>query len=84
MPITVRVTPAGCDVRRVQDVGIDELDLGVDPLIEVLVSFFDVLAPEVGSFEEFGAVGDFAAVFGRVFLFDELRTRTKSVSQSCT
>ena len=70
--VTIRIAPARSNVRRVEDVGIDELDVGANAVVPFRVPFFDVLAPEVEAFEELGAFGDFAAVFVYVFLLDEL------------
>ncbi len=36
------------------------------------MALLDVLAPKVGAFEEFRALGDFAAVFVDVLLLDPL------------
>lgn len=83
--VAVGIAARGGDVRGVDDVVVHEVDFGADLGEEFRVAFFDVLAPEVGRFEEFGADfargggargrrrrGHFAAVFGGVFLFDEL------------
>ena len=53
--VAVRVASARSDVRGIQDVAVDELDFVDDVLEEVGVALFDVLAPEVEAFEEFGA-----------------------------
>lgn len=72
-------------MRWVDDVGVDELDFGSDLLEELRMPLLDVLAPEVGRFEELGAKfrgasragrwwwrRDLAAEFGGIFLLDEL------------
>lgn len=55
MAVAVRVAPARSDVCRVQHVAVDELHFVDDALVEVWVALFDVFAPEVEAFEEFGA-----------------------------
>jgi len=75
MAVGVRVASARSDVCGIQDVDVDEVDLGADAGVEVLVALLDVLAPEVGALEEFCAFGDFAAELAGVFLSDELADR---------
>lgn len=86
MPIAIGIAAAGGDVRRVEDVGVDELDFCGDLEEELRMALLDVLAPEIGRFEELradlGGTGgswfrwrwwDFAAELGGVLLLDELR-----------
>ena len=78
--IAVCVAPTRRDVCWVEHVGVDKLDLLDQVLIEFRMPLFDVLAPEVDAFEEFCALGHFAAVFVHVFLLDELLARSATTS----
>jgi hypothetical protein len=70
--VGVGVASAGSDVCWVEDVGVDELDVSADAGQEVLVTLFDVLAPELCALEKLGAFGNFAAEFVSILLFHEL------------
>jgi hypothetical protein len=70
--IGVGVASARRDVCGIDDVGVDELDFVFDAVVPVAVALLDVFAPEVCAFEEFGALGNFAAKLVDVFLKDEL------------
>lgn len=72
--VGVGVAPTGSNVRRVEDVGVDQLDFGADAIVPIVVTLLDVLAPEVGTFEELGAFWDLAPEFVNVFLSDELKS----------
>ena len=72
MTVAVSIAATRSDVRRVENIGVDQLDVGAELVVPFLMPLLDMLAPEVGTFKEFRAVRDFAAVFGSVFLFDEL------------
>ena len=53
--VAVRVASAGGDVRRVEDVAVDDAEFVEEGLVEFWVPLFDVFAPEVHAFEEFRA-----------------------------
>ena len=72
MTIAVCIAAARSDVRRIEDVAVDEFDVGVDLVVPLRVSLFDVLAPEFHPFEEFRTVEDFAAVLVKILLLHEL------------
>lgn len=72
MPIAVGIATARSNVCRVDDIGVDQLDRVDNAGVEFGVALFDVLAPEIRTFEEFGAFGNFAAEFVGVFLLHEL------------
>jgi hypothetical protein len=55
VPVAIRIASARSDVRRVEDVAVDEADFVDEGLVEFRVPLFDVLAPEVYAFEEFRA-----------------------------
>ena len=57
---------------RVEDIGVDELDVRFDPRQEVFMALLNVLAPEFGTLEELGALGNFATELVSVLLFHEL------------
>ena len=56
----------------VEDVSVDELDVGAHFGVEVFVALIDVLAPELCALEQLCAIGDLAAEFVGVFLLNEL------------
>ena len=56
----------------VENVCVHELDVGLDPGQEVFMALLNVLAPELGTLEELGALGNFAAELVSVLLFHEL------------
>ena len=56
----------------VEDVGVDELDVGAHLGVEVFVALVDVFAPELCALEQLCAIGDLAAEFVGVFLLNEL------------
>jgi hypothetical protein len=59
-------------VGRVEDVGVDQLDVGAHASVEVFVALVDVLAPELCALEQFRAVRNFAAELVGILLLDEL------------
>ncbi len=73
MTIGIGIAPAGSDVRRVDHIGIDQLDVGTDTLVEICMPLLNVFAPEIKRLKEFRAVRYLAAEFARVLLFDRLR-----------
>lgn len=56
----------------VEDVGVDELDVGAHFGVEVFVALIDVLAPELCALEQLCAIRHLAAEFVGVFLLNEL------------
>ena len=72
MAIGVGIAPARGNVRRVQHVCVDELDVGAHAGQEVFVTFLDMLAPELCALKKLGAFGNFAAELISVLLFYEL------------
>ena len=56
----------------VEDVSVDELDVGAHLGVEVFVALIDVLAPELCALKQLCAIWDLAAEFVGVFLLDEL------------
>jgi len=72
MAVGVGIASARSDVRRVENVYVDQFDIGADLLVPFSVSFLHMLAPELHAFEELRALRDFAAVFVDVFLLNEL------------
>lgn len=73
VPVGVRIAPARSNMRRVEHISIHEVDVGAQAVIPFRMTLFDVLAPEVGAFEELGAVfGNFAAVLVKILLLHEL------------
>jgi hypothetical protein len=71
--IAVGVGPGGSNARRVEDIGIDKVEVILDLLIPLSVAFLDVLAPESLSLEKLGAIRGLAAVLGVVFLLHVLQ-----------
>lgn len=59
-------------MRWVEDVCVDELDVRFDPRQEVFMTLLNVLAPELGTLKELGALGNFATEFVSILLFHEL------------
>lgn len=57
---------------RVDDVGVDQLEVFAELHEPFGMTLFHVLPPEVWTLEEFCAFGDFATVFVGIFLFDVL------------
>lgn len=57
---------------RVKDVGVDKLDVGFDTGQEVFMALLNVLAPELSTLKELGALGNFATELVSVLLFHEL------------
>jgi hypothetical protein len=53
--VAVRIASARSDVRGIQDVAVHELDFVDEALVEFWVALLDMFAPEVKTFEEFGA-----------------------------
>jgi hypothetical protein len=70
--VGVGVASARSDVCWVEDVGVDELDVGFDTREEVFVTLLNVLAPELGTLKELGALGNFATELVSILLFHEL------------
>jgi hypothetical protein len=72
--VTIRVciAPARSDVGWVEDIGVDELDVGAHLGVEVFVALVNVLAPELCALEQLCAIWHLAAEFVGVFLLDEL------------
>lgn len=56
----------------VQDVGVDELDVGADAGVEIFMALVDVLAPELCALKQFRAIWNLAAEFIGILLLDEL------------
>jgi hypothetical protein len=75
--IAIGITTARSNVRRVDDISVEKVDVVHNVLVELLVTFLNVFAPEVLAFEQLGTAWDFAAVFIGVFFLDELE-RMKS------
>ena len=59
-------------MRWVEDVCVDEFDVGSDSRQEIFVTLLYVLAPELGTLEELGALGNFATELVSILLFHEL------------
>jgi hypothetical protein len=59
-------------VCRVEDIGIDELDVRFDPRQEIFMTLLNVLAPELGTLEQLGALRNFATELVSILLFHEL------------
>jgi hypothetical protein len=59
-------------VGWVEDVSVDELDVGAHLGVEVFVALVDVFAPELCALKQFSAIWDLAAELVGVFLLDEL------------
>lgn len=57
---------------RVEDIGVDELDVRFDPRQEIFMTLLNVLAPELGTFKQLGALGNFATELVSILLFHEL------------
>lgn len=56
----------------IEDVGVDQLNVGANLIVPFGMPLLDVLTPKVYAFKEFSAVWDLASEFVDVFLFDEL------------
>ena len=57
-------------MRWVKHVCVDQSEVFLDIVQPFFMTFLDVLLPEVLSFEQLGAFGDFAAELGFIFLLD--------------
>ena len=76
MSVRIGVAPARSDVRRVQNVSIHQLDVRANFVVPLSMALLNMFAPEVYTFEELRAFGDFAAVFVDIFLLNELNERS--------
>lgn len=66
--VGVRVASARSDMRRIHDIGVDQLNVRAHSLVEFRVPLLHVLAPEVDPFEQFRTLWNLAAVLVGVFL----------------
>lgn len=72
VPVGVCIASARRDVCRIDHVCVDEFDFVANAFMEISVTFFNVLAPELHAFEQLGTFRYLAAELVHIFLKDEL------------